>query len=184
MPRRHAPRDPIEFDSVEVEIREPVPRLVKPGKCGRNVDCRLLTVTVRRRVAGTPWTLLLTIPRRLGLGTAGDDLGQLTGGVEAGESHEHLATAARTTVDQRHAPACGERAENVLERVDRAHRPARQRHHLVVIPQPTPVRVGRFENVGDHHPSIVGRRDGRPEGGMIDEPPTFEAAEKLAELVR
>ena len=174
-----------------MKVREAVAGLVEPDERRGEHDLGLFPRSVRRRITGaaTALRIRIRIPRRpigrrFGLGTAGDDLGQLAGGVESGETDEDLLAAARAPVDQRHAPPGRKRAEDILQGVDRPHGAAGHRHHLVVIPQPTAVGVGRFENVGDDDPSVVGAGDRRPEGGMIDEASPFQAAEELAELVR
>ena len=113
----------------------------------------------------------------------GHELGELRRAVQAGQSHHGLHAPAGATKHHGHTPSRRQGAEHVLERVDRAHRSARERNDLVVIPQPAAIGIGRLENVRHHHAAILVGGDRGSERGVVDEPASLEKAEEVSQLI-
>ena len=80
----------------------------------------------------------------------------------------------RCSNDQRHAPALGEDAQHVLERVDGADRPAAEADDLVAVAQAAAKGVGLFQNVVDDDAAAFVAADAGAQRGMVDDPAALQ----------
>ena len=162
---RHA----VTFHDVEMMVRVARPRIDQAAD------------RLRQRRCGRPLARALASP--LAPLPAARQREELRRRVHSRQPHEQLLAPPAPAEDERHLPARGQGAEDVLERVHRAHRAARERHDLVVVPQPAPPGVGRLEDVRDHHLAVGAGGDDRAERGVVHDPAGPQAAEEIPQLV-
>ena len=99
------------------------------------------------------------------------------------QAHENVVSLAVAAIAQRHAPALGENAQDVLESVGGGDGPAGEADDFVVVAQPAAIGVGGFEDFGHDDAAVgVGAHPGA-ERGVIDDPAAVQSAEKVLDLV-
>ncbi len=103
--------------------------------------------------------------------------------MNAREPHQDVENLVVAAITERHSPTLGINAQDVLETVDRADRPAGKTEHLVAVAQAAAEGVGIGQDVVDHHVAGTIAGQSGAERGMVDHAAALQVAEEILDLV-